>query len=102
MSNMEDEEWINIDRNLVYTIHIFLIGFVFFNVVKENTTKYIWEQHGRMYTKSPTNKVFLIFFYHIRMGEGLVVVYHLNEPNPIIKKLVSVCVKFEDGGRATI
>ena len=49
LSGMTDEDQINLNRKMVSIVHIFLMDSTWFNVAKENTTKSLWEKHGKLY-----------------------------------------------------
>jgi hypothetical protein len=71
-SSMTNEDWLKLDRKVIATIRQCLAKNVYFNVVKEKTTKGLWKKLHDLYEKNmASNKVFLMKkLYNLKMKEG--------------------------------
>jgi hypothetical protein len=73
---------------------------VLLNVLRESTTKELWDKFGNLYqSKSLVNKLFLQKnLYHLRMEYGDSVIEHLNAFNTLVSQLgfVNITIAEED------
>ena len=96
--DMKDDEWNLLDRQVLGVIRLTLSKNVVHNVAKEKTTTGLMKALSDMYEKPSVNsKVHLMKkLFNLKMGEGALVVEHLNNFNTVINQLVSVDIKFDD------
>ncbi|VFQ88764.1 unnamed protein product, partial [Cuscuta campestris] len=101
---MSDADWAGLDRKAMSVIRLSLTKNVAFNILKEKTAKGIMEALSNMYEKpSAANKVFLIReLVNTKMREGTSVTEHINKLNPILGRLASVGIKFDDEVQALL
>uniref|UniRef100_A0A2N9HL00 Integrase catalytic domain-containing protein n=1 Tax=Fagus sylvatica TaxID=28930 RepID=A0A2N9HL00_FAGSY len=95
--DMEDAEWILLDRQVLEVIRSTLSRSVAHNFVKEKTTAELMTALCSMYEKlSANNKMHLMKkLFNLKMAEGTAVAKHLNEFNTITNQLSSVEIEFD-------
>nr|KYP37034.1 Retrovirus-related Pol polyprotein from transposon TNT 1-94 [Cajanus cajan] len=102
--DMKQEEWNLLDRQALGVIRLTLAKNVAFNIVNEKTTASLMKTLSDMYEKpSAANKVHIMRrLFNLKMGEGNLVINHINDFNTILAMLESVQIKFEDEVKALI
>jgi len=102
--NMQEEEWLLLDRQVLSIIRLSLSRRVAHNVTKEKSTTRLMEALFGMYEKpSANNKVHLMKkLFNLKMTEGTSVIQHLNNFNTITNQLSSVEIEFDDEIHALI
>jgi len=100
--NMQEEEWLLLDKQVLGIIRLSLSRRVAHNVTKEKSTTRLMEALSGMYEKpSANNKVHLMKkLFNLKMIESTSVTQHLNNFN--INQLSSVEIEFDDEIRALI
>uniref|UniRef100_A0A2N9GAT4 Integrase catalytic domain-containing protein n=1 Tax=Fagus sylvatica TaxID=28930 RepID=A0A2N9GAT4_FAGSY len=95
--DMEDAEWILLDRQVLEVIRSTLSRSVAHNFVKEKTTAELMTALCSMYEKlSANNKMHLMKkLFNLKMAEGTAVAKHLNEFNTITNQLSSMEIEFD-------
>jgi hypothetical protein len=73
-------------------IRLYLADSMLLNVLRESTSKELWEIFWNLYqSKSLINKLFLQKkMYHLRMDDGYFVIKHLNTFNTLVSQLLSI------------
>jgi len=104
LENMQDEEWLILDRQVLGIIWLSLSRRVAHNVTKEKSTARLMEALSGMYEKpSANNKVHLMKnLFNVKMTEGTSVTQHLNNFNTITNQLSYVEIEFDDEIHALI
>nr|TKS10928.1 hypothetical protein D5086_0000078330 [Populus alba] len=102
--NMQEEDWLLLDRQVLGIIRLSLSRIVAHNVTKEKSTTRLMEALSGMYEKPSTNnKVHLMKkLFNLKMVENTYVTQHLNNFNTITNQLSSVEIEFDDEIRALI
>jgi acyl-activating enzyme 14 len=102
--NMQEEDWLLLDRKFLGIIRLSLSRRVAHNVTKERSTARLMEASSGMYEKpSANNKVHLMKkLFNLKMTKGTSVTQHLNNFNTITNQLSSVEIEFDDEIRALI
>jgi hypothetical protein len=103
-NDMDDSEWALLDRKALAFVKLSLSKSVTHNVVKEKTIASLMVALSSMYEKpSANNKVHLMKkLFNLKMEEGALVAYHLNEFNTITNQFSSVEIDFDYEIRALI
>jgi acyl-activating enzyme 14 len=98
LENMQEEEWLILDRQVLGIIRLSLSRRVAHNVTKEKSTARLMEALSGMYEKPLTNnKVRLMKkLFNLKMTESTSVTQHLNNFNTITNQLLSVEIEFDD------
>jgi len=102
--NMQEKEWLLLDKQVLGIIRLSLSRRVAHNVTKEKSTTRLMEALSGMYEKpSANNKVHLMKkLFNLKMIEGTFVTQHLNNFNTITNQLSSIEIEFDDEIRALI
>ena len=95
---MTTARWEEIDSKVLWTIQLCLSNEVLREIVKETTTKAIWEKLESLYmAKSVTNRLLLKSrLYDLRLEEGKPLKPHLDEFCSIVMDLQNIDVKLDD------
>ena len=95
---MSASRWEEIDTKALSAIQLCLSNEVLREVVKETTTKSIWEKLESLYmAKSVTNRLLLKSrLYDLRLEEGKSLKPHLDEFYSIVMDLQNIDVKLDD------
>ena len=103
-SNMEDDDWNDINFRAKAMIILCLSDEVLYNVMNEETTADLWCRLKSVYmTKSLSNKLFMKKqLYNLRMKEGTLILQYLNAFTRILNDLLAPEVKLEEEDRALL
>ena len=95
---MSDTKWEEMDAKALSAIQLCLSNEVLREVVKEITSKGIWEKLESLYmAKSVTNRLLLKSrLYDLRLEEGKPLKPHLDEFYSIVMDLQNIDVKLDD------
>ena len=96
--SMQEVDWDLLDGQVLGVIILTLVKNMAHNLAKDKIMKGLMEVLSNMYEKSSVNnKVYLMKkLVNLKMGEGAVMVEHLNEFNKIVNLLSSVEINFND------
>nr|TKR75318.1 hypothetical protein D5086_0000286420 [Populus alba] len=102
--NMQEKDWLLLDRQVLGIIRLSLSRRVAHNVTKGKSTARLMEALSGMYEKPSTNnKVHLMKkLFNLKMVENTSVTQHLNNFNTITNQLSFVEIEFDDEIRALI
>ncbi|KAF6167943.1 hypothetical protein GIB67_027721 [Kingdonia uniflora] len=94
----EEEDWEDLDSRATNGIRLYLAKNILANVVREKTTKGLWEKLESLYqAKSLSNRLyFKVWLYTPKMNKGTSVGDYLGSLNGIVSELESIRVKVED------
>jgi hypothetical protein len=100
LQQMTEKSWITRRREQ----SDYLSDLVLLNLLKEDTTKDLWDNLGKLYqSKSLVNKLFLRNkLYILRVRDGDSMVEHLNSFNTVVSQLISIEIKISDEGKCII
>jgi acyl-activating enzyme 14 len=98
LENMQEEEWLILDKQVLGIIRLSLSRRVAHNVTKEKSIARLMEALSGMYEKPLTNnKVRLMKkLFNLKMTESTSITQHLNNFNTITNQLSYVEIEFDD------
>ena len=90
-TSINETEWTKIQRRIVSTIQLALAPEIKHNVLKETTSKALWEKLENIYaSKSLTNRLCLkMELYQLKMEMGGDLYDHINKFNQLVSQLLN-------------
>src|SRR3954465_2689939 len=103
-SDMDEDDWQDMDYKARATIVLCLSDEVLYNVMNEESGAGVWSRLESLYmTKSLSNKLYTKKqLYCLRMKEGTPILQHLNLFNKIVSDLLALEVKLEEEDKALL
>ena len=103
-TSINETEWTKIQRRIVSTIRLALAPEIKHNMLKESTSKALWEKLENIYaSKSLTNRLCLkMKLYRLKMNMGEDLHDHINKFNQLISQLLNTNDKLSDEEQALL
>ena len=95
---MDDKEWIKINRQTYGTIHLCLAKDQKYSIMRETSTKKLWEALKEKYMKKSLQNIFYMKkkLYRFTYIPAMSINDHVNSFNKILTDLLNLDEKFED------